>query len=370
MRILHLNAGLALDWGGPSKVVREMAHHLALRGHAVTVMGGDVAPGRVRAALGTANQPAASSYELRLHRTDWLGPPYPSAALLADVWRRARAFDVAHVHGLFNAPMTTAMLALRARRVPYVVRPCGMLDRWSLQERAKVKALYYRAVERANLEAAAAIQVSTAFEEEAVRSLGLKTRIERIPQGVGRETSVGARPWPRPYVLFLGRVARKKGLALLIEATRGMDIDVVIVGPDELGHGAELDRLASERGDGRVHRVGPERDPAKKAAWYAHAAALALLSADENFGIVVVEAAQRGAPLVVSDQVGLAPDVAETGAGRVVTRDVAAVRGALADVVARGREPFAEGAARLAERFAWEPLAARLEALYRGITSA
>jgi len=366
MRILHLNAGVALDWGGPSRVVREMAAALAARGHDVTVMGGDVAPGRVRAPLGTPNQPAPppDSYTLRTFRSDWLGPPYPSVAMLAAVWREARSFDVAHVHGLFNAPMTSAMWALRARGVPYVVRPCGMLDAWSLRERAKVKSLYYHAIERANLEGAAAIQVSTAHEEEAVRALRSSAPIERLPQGVGHElVRPEPSPWPRPYLLFLGRVARKKGLALLIEATRGLELDVVLVGPDELGHGAELDRLAHAR----VHRVGAERNAARKAAWYAHAAAFVLLSEDENFGIVVVEAAQQGAPLIVSEQVGLAADVAADGAGLVVPRDAVRVRQAIDEVLARGRPAYATGTRRLAERFAWEPLAARLEALYRRI---
>ncbi|MFO0748139.1 MAG: glycosyltransferase [Myxococcota bacterium] len=266
------------------------------------------------------------------------------------------------MHGLFSVAVTSAMWALRARGVPYVVRPCGMLDPWSLGERRTVKALYYRGVERANLRRAGAIQVSTAHEEDAVRRLELGVRVARLPQGVGKDAvTPGPSPWPRPYVLFLGRVARKKGLTLLVEAMRPLDIDLVIVGPDELGHGAELDAL----GHARMHRLGAERDLARKAAWFAHAAAFALPSSDENFGIAVVEAAQRGAPLVVSDQVGLAPEVLADGAGRVVAQEVPALREALVDVLRRGRPAFELGARRFAARFDWPPLAARLEALYR-----
>lgn len=376
MKILHVIGGLALDWGGPSRVVREMAAHLAALGHDVTIASSDVAPGGRRARLGDEGQPdAGPDVRVRVHRADVTAPPYPSIALLADVLRHAREFDVAHVHGLFNAPVTSAMWALRARGVPYVVRPCGMLDPWSLRERATIKALYYRAAgvgERANLVKAGAIQVSTAHEESAVARLGLDVPLVRLPQGVGRDAvpaeALAASPWPRPYVLFLGRVARKKGLATLVEAMRTLDLDMVIVGPDELGHGAELDRLNDARAH-RVHRVGAERDPARKAAWYAHAAAFALPSEDENFGLAVVEAAQRGTPVVVSDQVGLAPEVAADGAGIVVTRDVAAVRAALVEVVARGRSAYADGTARFAARFDWPPLAHRLEALYRRLAS-
>ncbi len=196
-----------------------------------------------------------------------------------------------------------------------------------------------------------------------MRALGLGTPIVCLPQGVGRGPRARATsPWPRPYVLFLGRVAQKKGLARLIEAMDGVDLDLVIVGPDEHGHQAELAALARGK---RVHFVGAERDPAVKAAWYTHAAVFALQSDDENFGISVVEVAQCGAPVVVSDQVGLAPLVATDGAGLVVPREVGALRRAILEVHSRGRDVYASGLERFAARFDWERLIADLEALYR-----
>jgi len=369
LRVLHVLGGLALDWGGPSRVARDMATALAARGHDVTVLTTDVAPGGRRLPLGAPGQPPPEgAWRAQLMRANLTGPPFLSVGVVRELLARADRYDLVHVHGLFNAPVTTGMWALRARRAPFIVRACGMLDPWSLTQRGRLKAVFYRLVERQNLRRARAIQVSTPHEQAAVAALDLGVPIVCLPQGVARLPDGAAEPapWPRPYLLFLGRVAKKKGLARLIEAMHGRDLDLVVVGPDEHGHAAELRARAPS---GRVHFIGPERDDRKKAAWYAHARAFVLPSEDENFGVAVVEAAQQGTPVIVSDQVGLAPFVAADGAGRVVPRDVQALGQALDDVLALGRAPFAEGARRFADRFDWARLVLDLEALYRRVAS-
>lgn len=375
MRILQLIAGVADDWGGPSKVVHELSAALAARGHEVEIVATDNTPtgGRLDVARGvTLRQPGG--YAVRYHRADLLRPPYVSVSHALDVLLRARRFHVAHVHGLFNAPVTAAQLALRLRRLPYVVRACGMLDPYSLAQRGRVKSLYLDLLERPNLNAAARIHVSTRFEAEAVAALGLRTPVAVIPQGVATPPPAPpARPHPRPYLLFLSRVAKKKGLALLVDAFAALaerhDVDLVIAGPDEYGHRAEVEARVAARGlGGRVVFPGMVRG-VEKAAWFGHAEAFVLPSDDENFGVVVVEAVALGAPAVVSDRVGLSDAVSETGAGAVVPRDVGALVAALDRVLARGRGAYAEACAAMAGRFTWAHAAAEIEALYAEVVA-
>lgn len=374
MRILQVIGGVADDWGGPSKVVRELSIALAARGHEVEIVTTDVAPGgeRLDVVCGVSH-PQPGGYAIRYHRCELLRPPYLSLAHTADVLRRARRFDVAHVHSLFNVPVTAAQAALRVRRVPYVVRACGMLDAYSLEQRGSAKAAYLRWLERPNLQGAARIHVSTPFEAAGVRALGLRAPIAVIPQGVDPPShGAGPPPHPRPYLLFLSRVAAKKGLLLLVEAFATLaalhdDLDLVIAGPDEHGHRAEVEAQVAARGIvGRVVFPGMVRGAAK-AAWLGHAGAFVLPSSDENFGVVVVEAAQLGAPLIVSDRVGLCDAVAETGAGEVVPRQVDALVAAVERVLGRGRAAYAAECAEMASRFRWETAAARIEALYEAI---
>lgn len=374
LRVLQIIGGVADGWGGPSKVVAELSRELAARGHTVELLTTDAAPRGQRVPAGDAARSLADGYVTRLHRCDLVRPPYPSVAHTRDLWRRARDFDVAHVHGLFNAPVSAAQAVLRARGVPYVVRACGMLDPYGLAQRGRLKGLWYTLLERPNLLGAARIQVSTRLEAEAVGALGLGAKVAVIPQGVDAPPRSDApRPLAAPYLIFLSRVARKKGLLLLLDAyaalTRGAHhgVDLVIAGPDEYGHRAEVEARAAALGlTERVHFTGMVRGEVKT-AWLAHAEAFVLPSHDENFGVVVVEAAQLGLPVVVSDQVGLCDAVADTGAGEVVPRDAAQLTAALARVLERGRASYAAASHALAERFGWERSARDIEALYHDI---
>jgi glycosyltransferase involved in cell wall biosynthesis len=198
-----------------------------------------------------------------------------------------------------------------------------------------------------------------------VRRLVPTAKVVVLPQGVEAPPPAVRRPHARPYLLFLSRVAKKKGLDLLVRAFAALprDLDLVIVGPDEHGHGAEVRATVAALGvSSRVVFAGPARGVAKS-DWFAHAEAFVLPSDDENFGVVVIEAAHLGAPIVVSDQVGLAPAVVAHDAGVVCTRDVPSLVGAITHVLAH-RDRYQRGTAALAAAFAWDSLVRRLEALY------
>ncbi len=386
LRIAHIIASAHPGWGGPSRVIREMTAALAERGHTITVFSTDAAPGRRRAAA-DAQPPFHPGVVHRVLRSDLPAPPYPSLAFAAALARALGAFDLTHVHGLFNAPSTTALQLLRARGLPFVLRPCGMLDPWSLGQRAAPKALWWRLLDGPPTLRAGAIQCSTPHELDAVRAAlalvprplapaGPGPRLALCPQGVGHLPSPGPlpSPHPRPYVLFLGRVAEKKGLLPLVQALAldpHTQLDLVIVGPDERGHAAAVRAEAEAAGvAARVHLVGPVFDPPEKARWLAHALAFALPSHDENFGIAVVEAARAGLPLLVSPEVGLAPAVTEHGAGCVVPATPKAIAGGLSRLVGPARDAFSAGAKALGARFDWAERAADLDRLYQEVLAA
>jgi glycosyltransferase involved in cell wall biosynthesis len=117
-----------------------------------------------------------------------------------------------------------------------------------------------------------------------------------------------------PLVLFVGRVARGKGLEHLVAAVGGLDgVQLAIAGPDD-GHGLlpELLRLRERVGAReRVHVLGTVDSPFQL---YGDADVLALPSAHENFGMVAAEAAAAGTPSVVSDRCGVAEVLRDRGA--------------------------------------------------------
>lgn len=368
MRIVHVIAGVPTESGGPTQVLREMAARLVELGEEVTVMTTDTGHGRR-----VSDHGFSPGIAVELWRADVTRSPHPSLAHLRAAWGAVGRFDLAHVHGLFALPPSAAMAAFRARGLPYVLRPCGMLDGWSLAQKPLQKRAWRALIEDANLRGAAAIQASTEHEADAVRALlpsALRDRVVVLPQGVGRPVpGTGRAPHARPYVLFLSRIAKKKGLLRLVEAFERLapahaDLDLVIVGPDEGGHRAEVEARARPLG-GRVVFAGAATGDAKS-DWLAHAELLVLPSEDENFGVVVIEAAHLGAPVVVSRAVGLAPAVVAADAGLVSDADPIALARAM-DAVLGNRARFVPGLAALARQHDWGPIGQRLVQLYRDV---
>jgi glycosyltransferase involved in cell wall biosynthesis len=121
-------------------------------------------------------------------------------------------------------------------------------------------------------------------------------------------------------VLFLGRIDRKKGCDLLVDAfvklaAQEPELDLVMAGPDPQNWRAELVRAAEAAGvAARIHWPGMLRGDAKWGAFHA-AEAFVLSSHQENFGIAVVEALACGKPVLLSDKVNIAAEIAADGAG-------------------------------------------------------
>ena len=124
------------------------------------------------------------------------------------------------------------------------------------------------------------------------------------------------------FLLFLGRIDRKKGCDLLVEAfcleaAQDPDLHLLMAGPDRDGWGDELRDLAERHGfAARIHWPGILRGSAKWGAFYASEAFI-LPSHQENFGIAVAEALACGRPVLISDQVNLAGTIEKDGCSLV-----------------------------------------------------
>ena len=103
--------------------------------------------------------------------------------------------------------------------------------------------------------------------------------------------------FPKPFFLFVGVLRYYKGLHLLIEATKNVDAEVLIVGQGPME--SELKALAVRDGLNNVHFLGALSDLDK-------AALLELCTAfvfpshlrSEAYGLALVEAAMFGKPMI------------------------------------------------------------------------
>ncbi len=380
MRILHVVPCYlpGRRYGGPIASVHGLGMHLVARGHSVTVFTTDQ-DGFEPLAPPASERAVIDGVEIRYHAARAPRRIHRAPSMRAALRERIGEFDVCHLHGLYSWPSVCAAREAERAGVPYVVSPRGMLVRDLIRRRgAARKRLWLAAFDRRTLERAAWIHATAEAEAADLAAFPFRwPPVVAIPNGVEpvefdgdlatvtprvREALVGD-----DAILFVGRLDWKKGLDRLVRALARMERGrLVVAGPDH-GYGQELRRLVREhRLESRVTLLG-EVAGRDKAALLAHARVLALASHHENFGNVVLEAMSAGLPVVVSQNVGTAALVRESGAGRVVEGDFLSLSRALTELVAQPDLCHALGEAgqRTArERFAWPAIAERFERLY------
>ncbi|MDQ3456262.1 MAG: glycogen synthase [Actinomycetota bacterium] len=187
----------------------------------------------------------------------------------------------------------------------------------------------------------------------------------------------------RPYVVFVGRITRQKGVPHLIRAAARVDPAAQVVlcagAPDTPALGAEVAALVDELSGQRtgVHWI-PDMLPREEIRQLlSHAAVFVCPSIYEPLGIVNLEAMACGTAVVASD-VGGIPEVVDDGVtGLLVHYDgdePAAFEAGLAEALnqllaeADRRRAMGEaGLARAVGEFGWPAVATQTVALYESL---
>ncbi len=195
----------------------------------------------------------------------------------------------------------------------------------------------------------------------------------------------------RPFVLFVGRITRQKGIIHLVNAIPYIDPSLQVVlcagAPDTPEIGREMTERVSEVSAGRsgviwIREMLPREDVIQ---FYSHAAVFCCPSVYEPFGIINLEAMACETPVVAS-AVGGIPEIVvdgETGllvpvelspedpmlpldADRFERNLAGAINALMADPATR--EMMGRAARRrAAERFAWGSIARQTAGLYRTV---
>jgi 1,4-alpha-glucan branching enzyme len=227
---------------------------------------------------------------------------------------------------------------------------------------------------------ARALVVESKMEAKLVGEFAPSERIHVIPPGIdlsawASSQEPGSRPAvPSEYYLYVGRIARNKGLHHLVEALSLLPSTarrpLVLMGKD-WGERAGLEALARRLGVAdQVVWLGHVPDPAEYRAIVRGATAFVLPSEWEAYGLVLLEAMAAHVP-VVATSVGALPEVLEEGRDGLLVPygDPRALARALASVIEEpgaARERVARATTHVA-KLDWSESASRLRALYREV---
>jgi glycosyltransferase involved in cell wall biosynthesis len=329
MKLLHMIHSADPKSGGPIENIRQMAMIYLAR--------------NVEAEIITLDPPNASylkdfPFEVRTLGGTYAGKYGYSPQLVPWLQENHRKYDCVIVNGIWQYHSYACWLALHKTDTPYVVFTHGMLDPWFKRHypmKHLKKWLYWPWAEYRVLRDARRVLFTSEEERTlAARSfwlyranpfvVGYGTRVPNLDLTALRDEFFARFPHLRNkrLAIFVGRIHPKKGCDLLIEAfhkglSRNPDWHLLIVGPDQVGWQADLERLSDALDiKDRITWAGMLRDDRK---WEALAASeiFVLPSHQENFGIAVAEALACGIPVLISNKVNIWREIASENAGLV-----------------------------------------------------
>ena len=365
MKVLHVIPSVAERSGGPATAIVPMCRALVQQGVEVQL-------------ISTGIQKATEYKGVPAHLFPVeLGESFKYSRPLAS-WLNTniRHFDLAHVHAVFNHSSVAAARACRRTGVPYVIRPLGTLDPWSMTQKSLRKRVFWQLAGKRMMQSAAAVHYTSEAEKLATERLTGLNHGSVVPLGIETTATLSrevlTQHFPSlasdPYVLVLSRLHPKKGLDVLIEAFLSLPFSnwrLVLAGDGPEEYVSKLKRMAS---DTRILFTGWV-DGEQKNALLSCASLLALPSHQENFGLCVMEALSHSVPVLVSPGVNLAPQISTANAGWVAAIDKAALTTKLAEALSDEAELTKRGRAgqELSRQYSWENAARQLVQLYQSI---
>lgn len=391
MRILQIVPSISLVYGGPSQMILGLAPALAQSGVEVTVITTNINGDNGQKPLDVPlNSPIEQDgYKIIYFRCFPFRRYKFSLDLCKWLNHHVSTYDIVHIHALFSPVSSLSAMICRQQQIPYILRPLGTLDPADLRQKKQLKQLYVAMLERHNLAGAAAIHFTSTQEAKISARFGVSTKDLVIPLGVtrvdgekrGKDNSIRqqlAIPQVIPIVLFMSRIAPKKGLDLLIPAlekllANGVKFHFVLAGsnPQDPNYETKI-QLQIQNSTLRSHcTITGFITGESKTALLQAADIFVLPSYYENFGIAVAEAMVAGIPVVISDQVHICHQVRDSESGWVGTTDVNDLVELLTEALENPQERQRRGLRAKTyalENYSWNAIARQMIAAYQDLT--
>ena len=308
--------------------------------------------------------------------------------------------DVVHTHTWYAA--MAGFLAKKLYGIPFVLTTHSLepLRAWKAEQLGSGYAMSSWMERTAILDADAIIAVSNGTKADILRAYpevdaakvhviynGIDLKEYRKTAATDALVKYGVDP-SKPYVLFVGRITRQKGVVHLVDAVRylpkGMQIVLCAGAPDTPEIATEMrEKVEAARAAGaNIVRIEKMVTKPEAIELYSNCRVFCCPSVYEPFGIINLEAMACGAPVVASATGGILEVVRQGETGYLVpfdadpvtgfprdgekfSRDLAAKLTQLMGDPTRCAQFGAAGRRRVEEMFAWEAIAKQTVELYR-----
>lgn len=364
----------AIVYGGPIVSIHQCSKELSLMGIEVRVSTTNANGNSKLEVVPNVFHHLQKNYNVKYYDDTVIGRF--SWRFVALVWEDIRRCDVVKIEDVFSTYIPPSLIYAKLFRKPVIISPRGALSAWALANRRHLlKKIWLRALVKPFLRNswwhATSIQ-----ERDEIKACYPSARVVVIPNGIDLEEFSKSEPIGRreylkrfanmdaecgPVIVSMGRLHRKKGFDVLIDAYDEIrrvyaDALLLIAGNDD-GERALLEQQVESLSlQGRVLFVG-EISGLDKVEFLTGADVFVLPSHNENFGNVYLEAMACGVPVVASKATPWA-DVERFGCGKWVDNSVSETASAILELLARDRATMVASAKEFAARYSW-PYAAK-----------
>ena len=314
----------AYVYGGVTVVTSLLAESLVKAGHDVTVYTTN-GNGSSELKVKTGEEILVDGVKVIYFKRYAGGHSHLSPGFWAKTLFNVHHFDIVHIHSWWSPTIIIAAAICKLRgRIP-VLSPHGMFCDYVLNTNNKYKKQLLHAVVGRSILLNTFLHVSTDMEwKESQAFLKANWTGCIIPNLIesGKNLSPAKKESGAPLIIgFLSRIDRKKGLDVLISALAEVNFDfrLKIAGSGDQQYIAYLKELSKKKNiSHKVEWVG-WKDNIAKYQFYRSVDLLALISHNENFGVVVLEALSVGTPVLLSTGVGLSKYVEDNRLGWVLS---------------------------------------------------
>ena len=226
---------------------------------------------------------------------------------------------IVHIHGLWRVQTRITNDLLRAR-IPYVITPHGMLDKWALNQSQFKKYISWYLWEKKALDNSSFIQVLSTGELEYIKKINSAWKCHLISNGIHmpskKENKLNSYPkyWENKIpknsnvLLFLGRFHKKKGINELIKAwevvskySYSKNWWICFVGSGNLKRLKQFETPSETK---RIFVSKPVYDLEKEKV-FRNSSAFILSSFSEGLPMAALEAMSYGIPCLLSENCNL-----------------------------------------------------------------
>ena len=385
MNILIITPYISSSYGGISKIVIEFIQEISKLGIKVDLITTNADPfHKLNVPLNTwiTKENYRVQYFSCWHRNDLIISYY----MIKWLFFHITDYDIIHSNTIFSPLISTSNWICQLRKIPYLITPHGMLEPWALSYKGWKKRLYFALIEKPSLQKSRTIQVNSSSEENSIKSLGIKSPIVIIPNGVHRQEfenlpdpDLFYQQFPhtrnKTLILFLGRIDPKKGLDLLAPAFAKVynqfpQTHLIVAGPDSIGFLPTAKSYFTQAGCLEAVTFTGMLTGELKLATLAAANIYIAPSYSEGFSMSVLEGMATGLPCVITTGCNF-PEAGIADAAKIVNTNHKDISDALIELLqdADGAKKMGDRARQfILDNYTWDKIALKMISVYQNLT--